>query len=502
MPGRLIQLRGITRRFGSLVANDDVSIEIGSGSCLALLGENGAGKSTLMKVLYGAIQPDSGDILIDGQRQQFRGPADAMAAGIGMVFQQFSLVPALTVRENLLLASPRAPWLQVPGAPGLDMVLEVLSRLAPDLDPRSRVADLAVGERQLIELAKVLNLDARTIILDEPTSVLTPAETQRLYGLINEMVAEGKAVVMITHKLADVAACADQTAIMRRGKLIHAGPTQDMSRQQMVDSMIGAGSPASASPPPLPDRNVARVVVRELGARTETQQVQGISLEVAPGELLGIAGVVGNGQTVLAEALAGLHPLTAGDVTVDGISVAWRPTPPVPDGRVAYIPEQPMLNAVVPTLDLAANLQMRDIRRRSFWQFGRRGQADLTARLQAADVRPPEPTRLTGTLSGGNLQKLVLGRELAGEPSLIVACYPTMGLDVAATRTVYRQLFAHLARGASIIWFSEELDDLLEYAHRIAVLRDGRIAGIRNRDQADRAGIGDLMLMHDMARSA
>ncbi|MDF1720717.1 MAG: ATP-binding cassette domain-containing protein [Minwuia sp.] len=503
MTGRHIALRGINKRFGALTANDDVDLDIASGACLALLGENGAGKSTLMKVLYGITHADSGTISIDGVQQNFRGPFEAMAAGIGMVFQQFSLAPALTVQENLLLASPTAPWLHVPGSRALTAVLEVLARLAPDIDPRSRVADLAVGERQLIELAKVLNLNARTIILDEPTSVLTPTETKRLYGFIETLVADGAAVIMITHKLADVEACADHTAIMHRGRMVHAGPSADLSRQQMVELMIGTASPATADRPSAPASTTPRVIVRKLAADTETSSVANIDLEVCAGELLGIAGVVGNGQTVLADALVGLHPLRGGDVIVDGHSVAWTPKPRIPDGRVAYVPEQPVHNAVVPDLDLSANLGMRSILQRRFWQFSRQQQdADARALLESADVRPPEPMRKAGTLSGGNLQKLVLGRELAGAPSLIVACYPTMGLDVAATRAVYRNLFEHLDRGAAIIWISEELDDLLDYAHRIAVLHGGRIVGVRDWASASRAEIGDLMLLGALPQCA
>ena len=498
-----VELKGIVKRFGALVANDGIDLEIRPGECLALLGENGAGKSTLMKVLYGFIQPDAGEILIDGERRIPASPAEAMARGIGMVFQQFSLVPALSVRENLLLASPSAPWLQLRRTARDRGLLDVLSRLAPDLDPDRRVADLAVGERQLVELAKVLNLDARTVILDEPTSVLTPAETRRLYGHVRDLRDEGRSVVMITHKLADVRACADRVAIMRRGRMIHSGPAADVDDGAMVDLMIGQGAAAAAQSPPPPARPVPRVIVRGLSAEAETGGVSDIGFEVAGGELLGIAGVVGNGQTVLADALIGLHPLTGGDVTVDGVSVAWRSRPPEPDGRVAYIPERPLDNAVVADLGLAENLDLRGIRRRPFWQFHRRRE-ELAAqpRLEEADVRPPEPLRAARTLSGGNLQKLVLGRELSGEPELIVACYPTMGLDVAASRAVYRRLFAHLARGAAIVWISEELDDLMAHAHRIAVLHAGRIAGVRVRGEADRTEIGNLMLRGGIAACA
>ncbi|WP_416897104.1 MAG: ABC transporter ATP-binding protein [Minwuia sp.] len=503
MAARRIELRGLVKRFGALIANDNVDLTIEPGACLALLGENGAGKSTLMKILYGFQPPDAGEIRIDGEPVRFQSPADAMAAGIGMVFQNFSLVPALTVRENLLLTSPGAPWLQTGRSAAERKLLDVMQRLAPDIDPGRRVADLAVGERQLVELAKVLNLDADTIILDEPTSVLTPSETERLYGFVRTLRSEGRAVVLITHKLADVEACADRIAIMRRGRLIHDGPSDGVGQGDMVRMMVGDGAPAGAEAPPLPSGRTPKVIVKDLSAEAETGGVRDISLEVAAGELLGVAGVVGNGQTVLADALVGLHPLSAGDVTVGGVSFAWKSRPPRPDGTIAYVPERPLDNGVVPQLGLADNLDVRSAATRSFWQFGRDGARQAArSRLEDADVRPPEPYRQARTLSGGNLQKLVLGRELAGRPELIVACYPTMGLDVAASRTVYRRLFAHLERGAAIIWISEELDDLLAYAHRIAVLHGGRIAGIRDRDAADRNEIGELMLRGTRARCA
>jgi general nucleoside transport system ATP-binding protein len=475
MPGPLVTLSAIRKQFGSVIANDDVDLEIGRGEVLALLGENGAGKSTLMKILYGFYQADAGTIHIEGSQVAFDSPRGAMAQGIGMVFQQFSLVPALSVLENLLAALPHAPWLQRRGSPRVSKALRWLRQLAPDLDPRRPVRDLSVGERQLVELAKVLNLDARVVILDEPTSVLTPAETERLYGFIKTLAAEGKAVVLITHKLADIAACADRIVVMRGGKVVDRAAARDRSAEELVEAMVGRGSMGSLDPPKPPSGDAPMLQVRNLSAEVQGRTIREISFELTAGEILGIAGVSGNGQFALAEALAG-HSEDGG----------------IADA-VAYIPERPRDNAVVAELDLALNLTLRHARRLPF--FPARGDIESRARTLIADydVRPPQPALAASALSGGNLQKLVIARELSGQARLVIACYPTMGLDVAAAQAVYRELFRHASAGACVVWISEDLDDLMSYAHRIAVIHNGAIAGIASHDEADRQMLGRWM---------
>jgi simple sugar transport system ATP-binding protein len=493
MASPLVTLSDIRKEFGPVVANNDVSIEIRSGEVLALLGENGAGKSTLMKILYGFYRTDGGTIAIDGSEVTLASPRDAMARGIGMVFQQFSLVPALTVLENLLAALPDAPWLQWRGSPRVAMALRRLHQLAPGLDPQRPVRNLSVGERQLVELAKVLNLDARVVILDEPTSVLTPAETERLYGFIKALAAEGKAVVLITHKLADVAACADRIVVMRGGKIVDQAAASDRSPEALVEAMVGTGAVGSLEPPGPPAAHVPVLQVRNLSALVQGRTIRDVSFELAAGEILGIAGVSGNGQFALAEALAGIVPVTAGDIVLDGISIAAHAEDGGMAGNVAYIPERPLDNAVVADLDLALNLSLRGARDLPF--FPRRGDIDrrAAALIAAYDVRPPRTALEASALSGGNLQKLVIARELSGTPRLVIACYPTMGLDVLAAQAVYREMFRHAAQGACVVWISEELDDLLSYAHRIAVIHDGGIAGIVRQHAADRQTLGRWM---------
>ncbi|OJS97958.1 ABC transporter ATP-binding protein [Marinobacter nauticus] len=503
-----IQLYNITKKFGGVTANDCISLNIRQGEVIALLGENGAGKSTLMKMLFGLYPPDDGSILVNGRETIIDSPQKAMSLGIGMVFQQFNLVPALSVLDNLLLAYPKPPfwtfrrWFG--NGASLRQVLLYLEELAPGLAPNTLVRDLSVGQRQLLELVKVLNLDAKVLILDEPTSVLPPQEAERLWGMIGKLAEAGRSVVLITHKMQDVMACAHRVVVMRAGQMVKTLEREECTETSLVSLMMGDSSDRSpidtdtladfAGKPP-------RISIRNLSARQGTQSIEDINLDIGPGEILGIAGISGNGQHLLADSLVGLTPLIRGEVIIDGISLHSAGRAPQTSDQVAYVPEQPAVNAVASDLSLTTNVALSHFRNLSFfpdWRPEEESTRDIIWRYQ---VRPDNPALQAGRLSGGNLQKLVVGRELQGQRDLIVAAYPTMGLDAGAAHDIYQALFAKAREGASVLWISEDLDDLMSYAHRIAVLQNGRISGIFHPQQCDRLDIGRAMTGEQQAPS-
>ena len=487
-------LRNIDKRFGEVNANRNVTLDIHNNDVIALLGENGAGKSTLMKILYGVYTADAGDVLVDGMPLANHSPEQALRLGISMLFQQFNLVPALSVLENLLLAMPAAPWWQWRRKALTDKALATLRQIAPGVDPALKVRDLSVGEQQVVELAKIMALDARLIILDEPTAVLTPQEVERLYAFVGQCREAGKAVVLITHKLADVRAVATRTVVMRQGSIVGEWPTNAVSDNQLVQAMVGENAQLKADTTPAPSDRIIKLKVSQLSVNHSVGKLDGIDFELAKGEVLGVAGVLGNGQQALALALAGILVPEQGEVVLNGerISALAHTQLKVPD-TIAYIPENPLQNAVAGELNLATNLQLRAIQKLPFLIWGTPGIQDAQHTLKAYDVRPVDPLKSAGTLSGGNLQKLVIARELSRDVELVIASYPTMGLDLIATRTVYERLFAQAKQGACVVWFSEDLDDLLQYAHRILVLYNGRIQCLDSAAAFDRRRLGQYM---------
>jgi general nucleoside transport system ATP-binding protein len=477
-----LELRGISKRYGKTQACDGVSLTIAPGEVLALLGENGAGKSTLMKVLYGVETPDAGEILRDGAPVRIGSPSRALALGIGMVFQQFSLIPAFTVAESLSLGAPETPFFWPLASRASARALERLRELLPEVDPRQRVSELGVGERQLLELGKVLARGARILILDEPTSVLSAPDAARLWSRIRALAHSGHSVVLITHKLEDVEACADRVVVMRAGRVVH--ETRDVKeRGALVRAMLSGEVPrvlvrATRPGPP-------RLTVEGLSAERAGVRLGQLSFEVGSGEVLGIAGVTGNGQELLSRVLAGVEPALSGSVRVDGGALAA--------GAVGYVPEQPLVNGCAGALSVLVNLRALDLTSLPFWTELAAARREANALMDRFDVRPRDLDRPAGTLSGGNVQKLVIARELSRDPKLVVACFPSMGLDVAAAAAVLSELTTAAERGAAVVWISEDLDALLAHADRIGVLYRGQLRGPVPREAASREQLGAWM---------
>ena len=488
-----LELRGITKRFGDLVANDGIDFDVRRGEVHALLGENGAGKTTVMRIAYGLTHADGGQILVDGQVHAIRSPRDAIGAGIGMVTQHFALVRPMTVTENLALGRSR----------GLRLDLDEARRLGTDaserfgirVEPAARVDELSVGQQQRVEILKALSRDCRILILDEPTAVLVPDEVNALFATLRSLVADGMSVVFISHKLAEVRAISDRVSVLRRGRLVGSVPGATDERE-LAGMMVGrqtfgverpAETTAASGSPILRISGLDAIGAHGLPALSE------ISLEVAGGEILGIAGVSGNGQTELVEVLSGMREATRGSIAVDGVELAGADPTRMMGARVGRIPEDRHAS-LIGDLSVAYNLVLEhlDDFRRGGRIDERRVHEHARDLIDRFDIRA-QPNDPVATLSGGNIQKVLLARVLSRDPRLLVVSQPTRGLDVGATDYVRSQLLARRAEGAAIVLVSEDLDELLALADRLVVLYEGRVVGAMPTTDADPEQLGMLM---------
>ena len=478
-----LELRGITKRFGSLVANDHIDLVVQPGEIHALLGENGAGKSTLMNVLYGLYQADEGEILLDDRSQHFRGPGDAMAAGIGMVHQHFMLIPVFTVAENVMLGHEST---NAVGA--LDLaaarahVRAVADRFGFDIDPDALVGDLPVGVQQRVEIIKALSRDAKVLVFDEPTAVLTPQETDELMGIMRQLKAEGTSIVFITHKLREVRAVADRITVIRLGKVVgEASPTA--SNVELASLMVGRAVELTVQKNP-PRVGEGGLDVRDLRVLTHDGAVvvDDVTFDVRPGEVLAIAGVQGNGQTELVEAIVGLADRVTGSISLGGVELVGRGVRAILDEGVGFVPEDRKEDGLVSAFSVAENLILDRSDDPAFVRAGtiRRGAlAEFAAeRIEEYDIRTQSAQTPAGTLSGGNQQKVVIAREMSRPLKLLVAAQPTRGVDVGSIEFIHKRIIETRDAGVPVIVVSTELDEVAALADRIAVMYRGTIIGV------------------------
>ena len=480
-----LELRGVTKRYGALVANDGIDLTVEPGQIHALLGENGAGKTTLMNVLYGLTQPDEGQILADGQPVTLRSPKDAIKAGFGMVHQHFMLVPVFTVAENVTLGAERTRRLGFLDRRSMrNEVRDLSERYGLRVDPDARIEELPVGVQQRVEIIKALVRDARVLILDEPTSVLTPGETEELFTIMRQLRADGRSIIFISHKLREVQAIADVITVIRRGQVMGQRPPT-ATDEELAALMVGRQVVLQVSKSPATPGEVV-LQVQDLHVPDERGQdaVAGVSFEVRAGEILGVAGVQGNGQTELCEALMGLRPASAGTVRLSGHDITRAaPRQRLRDG-IGYVPEDRQADGMVADFSVADNMVLDVYDRPPYARHGialdlAATRANATARVAQFDVRTTSVDTPAGTLSGGNQQKVILARELGRELHMLVASQPTRGLDVGSIEFVHKQIIAERDKGLAVLLISAELDEIYALADRIAVMYEGRITGIR-----------------------
>ncbi len=492
-----VEMIGVTKRFGSVIANDAISFAARPGEVHALLGENGAGKSTLMSILAGLYRPDEGIIQIDGQPIQFHSPKDAIHHGIGMVYQHFMLVDSFTVAENIMLSQQQWTWGLDVGAVERDLI-RLGQRYGLQVDPRAKIWQLSVGEQQRVEILRLLYRGAKILIFDEPTAVLTPQEAHQLLTTMHHMADEGFCVIFISHHLDEVMEVADRITVLRRGQVITTLEKQATTQRDLARLMIGREVVTMIERPPTDPGDVV-LEVQDLHAQNDKglAALANVNLTVRAGEILGIAGVAGNGQRELAEVITGLRPATAGAVQISGANRTNHSPRAIVEAGVAHVPEDRNGTAVIPSLDLADNAILKDYRRAPLASglfLNNNAVADFTDKLIAEyNIAAPDRTAKIRMLSGGNQQKMLLARELSGEPQLLVAVHPTRGVDIGATEAIHRLLLAQKLRGAAILLISEDLNELLALCDQITGLYNGRVMGTLDARDADIEHIGLMM---------
>jgi len=493
----VLELRGITKQFPGVLANDNVNLTLEKGEIHALLGENGAGKTTLMNILYGLYKPTSGQIFINGQKVEIKGPTDAIRQGIGMVHQHFMLVPVLTVTENVMLGeeSTRAGLLDRKKV--ADRIREISKKYGLLVDPDAYIKDLPVGIQQRVEIIKVLYRHANTLILDEPTAVLTPQEVSELFEIIKSLVSQGVSLIFITHKLKEVLAVADRITVIRRGKTVGTATPAEATEKSLAELMVGRAVELvvhkTKAVPTEPVLTVENLYVRgDRGALA----VNGVSFEVKAGEVLGVAGVQGNGQTELVEALTGLRQIESGSITIAGQDATNASPRAITEIGVAHVPEDRQRDGLVLSFPIKDNMILNTY----YNTFAHRAIIDekkvaqvATEWAKAFDVRTPSIEAEASTLSGGNQQKVIVAREFSRPTKLLIAAQPTRGLDVGSIEYIHGRIIEKRDEGNAVLVVSTELDEIRALSDRIAVMYEGKIVGIVPASRVTKEQLGLLM---------
>jgi len=498
----MLALRGITKSFAGFLANRDINLDIHGGEVHAILGENGAGKSTLMKVIYGFYQPDSGEIAVEGNVARIQSPNDSRRLGIGMVFQNFTLIPALSVAENIALFLPdQGMYLDRKSL--ARRIMDVSAQYELDIDPNARVSNLSMGERQKVELIKLTLANARILIFDEPTSILAPHEADNLFRIFADLKQDGYAILFITHKMREVMAAADKATVLRHGEVVGTLLREELNPDLLISMMLDITAPESVKNESVDvGTDVTPALEFEgisVGDGQSGRGLKNINFHILPGEILGVAGVSGNGQEELGEALFGMTKTTDGSIRLFGESVeGWSPGRLIKEG-VAYVTENPLAMAVVPDMKVEENLVLGGLQTYdggSFWMSWPRIRQHLEDILRAFPLALAKNDAKVSDLSGGNVQRVVLAREMTGNERVLIAYYPARGLDVLTAQTTRNMLVDSKNRNAAVLLVSEDLEELMELSDRIIVMYQGEIIGQFNSGEADVAQIGRLMTGH------
>lgn len=509
----VLDAKGITKKFPGVLANDHVNFDLHRGEIHALLGENGAGKTTLMNVLYGLYKPDSGEVLVDGKPMELHSPKDAIHHGIGMVHQHFMLIPVFTVTENIMLGAETdhrakqndSPLVKLDRKEVAQRVREISHQYGLDVDPEAKVGDLPVGVQQRVEIVKALYRKANILILDEPTAVLTPQEAQDLFHTMHQLTEKGVSIIFITHKLKEVLAIADRITVMRSGRVVGTAVPSEINEAGLASMMVGREVILTVQKKPAqPKEEILQVTDLHVKDVRGLESVRGISFNVRAGEVLGIAGVQGNGQTELAEAMTGLRHIESGRFVLDGQDLTGKAPRLITEAGLAHIPEDRQRHGLVLSYTVADNMVLCDYYQPRFSKgiVIQQNQVDANARklIKDFDVRTPSPFTSAGKLSGGNQQKVIVARELSRPVKLVIASQPTRGLDVGSIEYIHKEIILMRDRGVAVLLISAELDEIMSLSDRIVVMYRGQIVATVDQKDATREQLGLWMAgVHETA---